>query len=330
MASRVIERVEVFDARSLKRHAGGEENFVRQLEGRRVRSVARRGKFLWAPLSDAGSAPSNPSPYGEALVMHLGMSGQLRVRDGAVSGAPQASEPHVSEGPAPDPVTHLRIRLHMEGGARIDFVDQRIFGGMHVSPLIGTADARAGGEGTDLPLIPQSAAHIARDLLDPFLDEGNLVRRIRMRTAPIKSVILDQSTLSGIGNIYADEGLWEARLHFARPAIGISSRKVKELLRVCRDVMQRALEVGGTSFDALYVNVDGRSGYLDIDVERVEGSRAHEGRDCLCRASAMRRQAILRSDLARRALDKQLNGPAHLVAHRHKVGSRSLRGVACA
>ena len=147
---------------------------------------------------------------------------------------------------------------------------------------------------------------------------------------PIKSVILDQSTLSGIGNIYADEGLWEARLHFARPAIGISSRKVKELLRVCRDVMQRALEVGGTSFDALYVNVDGRSGYLDIDVERVEGSRAHEGRDCLCRASAMRRQAILRSDLARRALDKQLNGPAHLVAHRHKVGSRSLRGVACA
>ncbi|MDU0938332.1 MAG: DNA-formamidopyrimidine glycosylase family protein, partial [Dermabacter sp.] len=212
MASRVIERVEVLDARSLKRHAGGEENFVRQLEGRRVRSVARRGKFLWAPLSDAGCAPSNPSPRGEALVMHLGMSGQLRVRDGAVRGASQASEPHVSEGPAPDPATHLRIRLHMEGGARIDFVDQRIFGGMHVSPLIGTADARAGGEGTDLPLIPQSAAHIARDLLDPFLDEGSLVRRIRMRTAPIKSVILDQSTLSGIGNIYADEGLWEARL----------------------------------------------------------------------------------------------------------------------
>lgn len=330
MASRVIERVEVLDARSLKRHAGGEENFVRQLEGRRVRSVARRGKFLWASLSDAGCAPSIPPPHGEALVMHLGMSGQLRVRDGAVSGAPQASEPHVSEGPAPDPVTHLRIRLHMEGGARIDFVDQRIFGGMHVSPLIGTADARAGGEGTDLPLIPQSAAHIARDVLDPFLDEDSLVRRIRTRKAPIKSVILDQSTLSGIGNIYADEGLWEARLHFARHAIGISTRKVRELLRACRDVMHRALEVGGTSFDALYVNVDGRSGYLDIDVERVEGSRAHEGRDCLCRASAMRRQAILRSDLARRALDKQLNGPAHLVAHRHKVGSRSLRGVACA
>lgn len=262
MASRVIERVEVLDARSLKRHAGGTESFVRQLEGRRIRSVARRGKFLWAPLSDAGYAPSIPSPHGEALVMHLGMSGQLRVRDGAVSGAPQASEPHVSEGPAPDPATHLRIRLHMEGGARIDFVDQRIFGGMHVSSLIGTADGRAGGEGTDLPLIPQSAAHIARDLLDPFLDEGFLVRRIRRRAAPIKSVILDQSTLSGIGNIYADEGLWEARLHFARPAIGISSRKVRELLRACREVMQRALEVGGTSFDALYVNVDGRSGYF--------------------------------------------------------------------
>ena len=194
--------------------------------------------------------------------MHLGMSGQLRVRDGAVRGASQASEPHVSEGPAPDPVTHLRIRLHMEGGARIDFVDQRIFGGMHVSPLIDTADACAGGEGTDLPLIPQSAAHIARDLLDPCLDEELLVRRIRMRTAPIKSVLLDQSTLSGIGNIYADEGLWEARLHFARPAIGISSRKVKELLGACCEVMQRALEVGGTSFDALYVNVDGRSGYF--------------------------------------------------------------------
>ena len=262
VASRVIERVEVLDARSLKRHAGGAESFVRQLEGRRIRSVARRGKFLWAPLSDAGCAPSIPPPHGEALVMHLGMSGQLRVRDGAGRGASQASEPHVSEGPAPDPATHLRIRLHMEGGARIDFVDQRIFGGMHVSPLVNTPDGLAAGTGTKLPLIPESAAHIARDLLDPALDEESLVRRIRMRRAPIKSVILDQGTVSGVGNIYADEALWEAKLHFARSANGISSRKIRELLVACRGVMQRALEVGGTSFDALYVNVDGRSGYF--------------------------------------------------------------------
>ncbi|MCT2149799.1 bifunctional DNA-formamidopyrimidine glycosylase/DNA-(apurinic or apyrimidinic site) lyase [Dermabacter vaginalis] len=262
MARRVIERVEVFEARSLKRHADGVEGFVRALEGREIREVARRGKFLWAPLSDARRATSSSPSLGEALVMHLGMSGQLRVRDAEVRGAYQASEPHLSEGPASDPEKHLRIRLHMAGGSRIDFLDQRIFGGMHVSPLVNTPDGLAAGTGTNLPLLPESAAHIARDLLDPFLDEESLVRQIRTRRAPIKSVILDQGTVSGVGNIYADEALWEAKLHFARSANGISSRKIRELLVACRGVMQRALEVGGTSFDALYVNVDGRRGYF--------------------------------------------------------------------
>ncbi len=262
VARRVIERVEVREARSLKRHEGGVKSFVGALEGREIREIARRGKFLWATLSDAGHAPLDPPSFGEALVMHLGMSGQLRVHAGENTYATQPSEVPPSEGPASDPEKHLRIRLHVAGGTRIDFLDQRIFGGMHVSPLVPTTDGRAAGVGTDLPLIPSSASHIARDLLDPDLNEADLVRRIRTRQAPIKSVILDQATVSGIGNIYADEALWEARLHFARAASGISSRKIRELLTACRGVMQRALEVGGTSFDALYVNVDGRSGYF--------------------------------------------------------------------
>lgn len=262
VVGRVIERVEVREERSLKRHAGGAEAFVRTLEGREIREVARRGKFLWAPLSDARRTTSSPSSIGEALVMHLGMSGQLRVYAGESTQSAQASELPLSEGPASDPERHLRIRVHMTGGTRIDFLDQRIFGGMHVSSLVPTPDGLAAGVGTDLPAIPESAAHIARDLLDPALDEPGLIRRIRTRKSPIKAVILDQGTVSGVGNIYADEALWEARLHYARPASGISSRKIRELLTACRGVMQRALEVGGTSFDSLYVNVDGRSGYF--------------------------------------------------------------------
>nr|WP_245349171.1 DNA-formamidopyrimidine glycosylase family protein [Brachybacterium fresconis] len=327
---RLIESVEVLDPRILRRQSGGADRLRGALAGTRMTAVVRRGKFLWWRLADETGEDT-----GEALMAHLGMSGQLRVRDAGPltpgrSEAAAPSELAPSEGPASDPLRHRRLSLHLDDGTAIDLIDQRIFGGIWSSPLEPAADGSLAGLGSPDAMLPTDAARIARDLLDPAADLPAIARTIRSRRAGVKSLLLAQDLVSGIGNIYADEALWEARTRYDTPGAALTQRRALAILRAAGAVMERALAVGGTSFDALYVNVEGRSGYLDIDVERVEGSRAHEGRDCLCRASAMRRQAILRSDLARRALDKQLNGPAHLVAHRHKVGSRSLRGVACA
>ncbi|WP_453984409.1 bifunctional DNA-formamidopyrimidine glycosylase/DNA-(apurinic or apyrimidinic site) lyase [Brevibacterium casei] len=269
--------------------------FVRTVTGRRITGAQRRGKFMWLTLDGE-----------DGLLVHLGMSGQMRVHLAA-------EEAH----------RHTRAVFRLERGEeRFDlrFVDQRIFGHLSVQPLV-PAHGR---------LVPASAIHIAPDPLEDVFDIDATLAALARKRSPIKAALLDQTLISGVGNIYADEALFRAGIHPLAIAARTRRNRLAAVLESATTVMGDALAVGGTSFDDLYVNVNGESGYLDIDVERVEGSRAHEGRDCLCRASAMRRQAILRSDLARRALDKQLNGPAHLVAHRHKVGSRSLRGVACA
>ncbi len=129
------------------------------------------------------------------------------------------------------------------------FVDQRMFGGLSVS---------AGGAE-----LPPEIAHIARDPLDPEFDDDAFVANVRRRTAGVKRLLLDQTVVSGVGNIYADEALWRARLHGERPGERLTARQVRELLGHARDVMTQALGEGGTSFDALYVDVNGESGYFD-------------------------------------------------------------------
>lgn len=217
--------VEVFDERSIGRHEGDSAHFEAALVGRRMLAPQRRGKFLWIPLEGE-----------EALVVHLGMSGQVLIRE---------------VGAAPD--KHVRIRLVIErpdgSEYEIRFADQRIFGGM----AVGAVDA--GG-------VPDHVAHIALDPLDEAFDPDAVVARLRLRSQGVKAALLDQQLISGIGNIYADEALWRARLHYLTPGKRISKRRALELLVHVQEVLDKALVEGGTSFDALYVNVNGQSGYF--------------------------------------------------------------------
>lgn len=239
----VVGGIEVLEPRSLRRHPAGAADFERRLVGRRLTGAVRRGKFLWLPVESQDESP----PL--ALLAHLGMSGQLLLR------APEA---------APD--RQLRVRLALEhpdhGHLVVAFADQRIFGSLALDPLLPTADGRPGGLGSPAALVPQHVAHIARDPLDPAFDDGRFADRLRRRRTGLKRALLDQTLVSGIGNIYADEALWAARLHFATPTDRVSAPAVRRLLAEIRLVLERALADGGTSFDAQYVNVNGASGYF--------------------------------------------------------------------
>ena len=232
-----IASVNVFDPRALKRHRGSANDFVARLAGATVTAAVRRGKFMWCPL-DAG----------DALVIHLGMSGQVRVADGTTT-------------------KHERIRFTLDAGPAVSFHDQRLFGSLALDVLTPTIDGLPAGWGSPATLIPSQVAHIARDVLDPAVDDVALIRRLRSRTVAVKSAILNQELVSGVGNIYADEALWRSRIHYATPADRISPTKYRELLAALRDVMSSALDQGGTSFDALYVNVNGESGYFDVSLD---------------------------------------------------------------
>lgn len=238
-----ITAVEVLDERSLKRHDGPAEDFVDRLTGARLLGAVRRGKFLWLPLDEPGGEPS------AALVTHLGMSGQVLLRDPTAEAAP---------------LTRIRFALEhpTHGPLRVDFVDQRIFGSMAVDALLPTRDGAAAGYGLPLASIPSQVAHIARDPLDPAFDERAFLRRLQGKRTTVKRALLDQTLVSGIGNIYADEALWAARVHYDQPTETLSTRKARELLEEVRVVLRRALDEGGTSFDAQYVNVNGASGYF--------------------------------------------------------------------
>ena len=232
-----IESVDVFDPRALKRHRGSAVDFASRLTGLTVLAAVRRGKFLWCPLDS-----------GDALVVHLGMSGQVRVADGIV-------------------VKHERVRLTLDGRPSVSFHDQRLFGSLALDVLQPVADEFPAGVGSDDRTIPSQVAHIARDVLDPAVDDGALIRRVRSRTVAVKAALLNQELVSGVGNIYADEALWRAKIHYATPADRISPAQYRELLAALREVMSAALEQGGTSFDALYVNVNGESGYFDVSLD---------------------------------------------------------------
>jgi formamidopyrimidine-DNA glycosylase len=284
VAGRAIESVDVVDARSVRRHALGPEDFRGQLEGARVLDAVRRGKYLWLPLADAG-APSDDSAPHTALLAHLGMSGQLLVE------APDAPDEK-----------HLKVRLtlsEMPGMPReLRFVDQRIFGGLAVVPLVPTHDGGAGGRSeTTLALIPAEAAHIGRDPLDPLFDPDAFHRSLRARRTGIKRALLDQRLVSGIGNIYADEALWGARLHYARPTDTLRRPETERLVHAVRDVMGRALVAGGTSFDSLYVNVNGASGYFSRSLDAY----GRAGRACRRCAAAGEMGVIVREPFMNRS-----------------------------
>ena len=237
-----ITSVEVLHPRPVRRDPRGPAGFAAALAGRRIEDARRRGKYLWLPLDS-----------GDALLGHLGMSGQLLVQ-------PRDSAPE----------RHLRVRIGLEGAAEdreLRFVDQRMFGGLWYSP--------GGGE------LPAELSHIARDPLDPEFDDAAFVRRVRRSASGIKRILLNQTVISGVGNIYADEALWRARVHGDRPGDRLTGPQVREVLDAARAVMTAALGEGGTSFDALYVNVNGESGYFDRSLQ-VYG---REGEPCRrCRA----------------------------------------------
>jgi formamidopyrimidine-DNA glycosylase len=224
--NRTIAAVAVDHPRAVRRHVPGAADFVGRLTGRRILSAQRRGKYLWLPLDS-----------GEALLAHLGMSGQMLVQP-----------PHA-------PLeTHLRVRLHFaDAGPELRFIDQRTFGGLSVEAMTEV----------DGDLLPRPVAHIARDPLDPRFDAARFVAALRRKRTELKRALLDQTLISGIGNIYADEALWAARLHYTRPTEGLSPAQVREVLAAATEVMTAALAVGGTSFDSLYVNVNGAGGYFD-------------------------------------------------------------------
>jgi formamidopyrimidine-DNA glycosylase len=231
-----VRDVIVRDSRSLRRNATGASGFIESMRGATPLAAVRRGKFLWLPLDS-----------GEALVVHLGMSGQFRLPDG---------EPH----------RHERVRFALDDRPDLAFVDQRIFGGVALDAMVDVPDGRPAGLGSDSTSIPASVAHIARDVLDPALDEQTLIERLRTRSIATKVALLNQELVSGIGNIYADEALWAAGINGLVPASALTVDEWQALLAEVRAVMSRALDAGGTSFDALYVNVNGESGYFDVSL----------------------------------------------------------------
>lgn len=241
-----ITSLKVHDSRSIKRHLSGPQDFADKLIGSKVLDVVRRGKFFWLPLSDSD----------QALVGHLGMSGQMLVR---------------AAGFEPEKLNRVTIGFTSNRGKEYElrFVDQRIFGSLAIEPLMKTADGGRGGfsDGKNngkrwQNLIPASAAHIARDPLDEEFDLEQVIDRIRSKRSGIKRVLLDQQVVSGIGNIYADESLWLAKLHYDRAADSLSKAKLRELIAVTQEVLQKAVAQGGTSFDQQYKNVNGESGYF--------------------------------------------------------------------
>ncbi|TQO20882.1 DNA-(apurinic or apyrimidinic site) lyase [Rhodoglobus vestalii] len=254
--------VTVFDERSLRRHDGPSEDFVDRLTGRVFRAPERRGKFLWIPLDsghpDARDTGAPNASNGEALVAHLGMSGQVLLRDRHTD----------------DRLTRIRIELdHPDHGAlRLNFVDQRIFGSMSIDSMLPTVDQRH-------RTVPSQVAHIARDPLDPFFDDAKFLRALKAKRTTVKRALLDQTLISGIGNIYADEALWAARVHYNQPTESLSRAKAILLLAEVRAVFVKALAEGGTSFDSQYLNVNGESGYFSHSLN-VYGQQGTECPRC--------------------------------------------------
>jgi len=265
---RTVRRAGVLHPRPVRTDPVGPEGLAADLTGRRIDAVRRRGKFMWLVLGD------------DALVVHLGMSGQFRVNR-----------------PGDELARSTRVLFNLDDDTQLRFVDQRMFGGLDLRP--GVAD--------------DPVPHIALDPFDPAFDERAVAARLRLRRTGVKRAILDQGLVSGIGNIYADEALWRARIHFEQPANELGPRKAVELLRCARDVMAEALAQGGTSFDSLYVNVNGESGYFARGLDAY----GREGLPCRRCGSPIRRDHFMnRSSFSCRKCQLPPRGRASAIAAR--------------
>jgi formamidopyrimidine-DNA glycosylase len=254
VVGRTVGTAAVLNPRAVRRDLAGPDGFAAAMVGRTFLRAERRGKYLWFALGD-----------GEALLAHLGMSGQLLVGD---PGRPLSS--------------HVRARFTFDDdGPDLRFTDQRTFGHVMLVPLVYPDD--------ESRVVPAPIAHIAPDPLEAAFDPGAFAGRLTSRKTQLKRALLDQSLISGIGNIYADEALWRAKLHWARPTETLNRAEVSRLLDAVHEVLTEALEVGGTSFDALYVNVNGESGYFD----RSLNAYGRGGQPCGRCGTPIRRDAFM-------------------------------------
>jgi len=260
LAGKSITAVRVDHPRAVRRHEAGAADLTARLLGARITGTDRRGKYLWLNLVEGADLIEGPdliqgAADGDhrdesALVVHLGMSGQMLL--GRISNT-----------------NHLRIAAVLDDGTALSFVDQRTFGGWQLADLVSVDGSR----------LPVPVAHIARDLLDPRFNQSAVVNTLRRKHSEIKRQLLDQTVVSGIGNIYADEALWRAGINGARIAGKLTRRQLAEVLDAAAEVMREALDQGGTSFDSLYVNVNGQSGYFDRSLN-VYGRQDRNCRRC--------------------------------------------------
>lgn len=240
-----INQVKVFENRSIRQHDKGKRDFQSQLIENKVVSANRRGKFMWLQLEN--------QKRDDALVIHLGMSGQVLIHK------TQELEKHARV--VFDLTTKRGKNLTMR------FVDQRMFGGMFLDSLLQTAQG---------DLLPSRVWHIARDLFDPFVNDDQIVADIRKRKAGIKSLLLNQAIVSGVGNIYADEALWQTKIHYLTPGSFLKPKQIQQILSALREIMQKAILAGGTSFDEQYVRVNGESGWFEVELNAY----GQEGQPC--------------------------------------------------
>ncbi len=248
--------VRVHHPRAVRRHEAGPADLTARLLNARITGTGRRGKYLWLLLDTEPAGPQSDT----ALVVHLGMSGQMLLGE-----VPRAD--------------HVRISALLADGMVLSFADQRTFGGWMLADLVDV----------DGSVVPEPVAHLARDPLDPRFDRDAVVKVLRGKHSEIKRQLLDQTVVSGIGNIYADEALWRAKVNGFRVASTLSRRQLTAILDAAADVMRDALAQGGTSFDSLYINVNGESGYFDRSLDAY----GREGQGCHRCGSVIRREKFM-------------------------------------
>ncbi len=264
VAGKAITAVRVHHPRAVRRHEAGPADLTARLLGARITGTDRRGKYLWLLLD-------NPDQPDTALVVHLGMSGQMLLGGGTPSrGAARGKVPRAD---------HVRISALLDDGTVLSFADQRTFGGWMLADLVDV----------DGSVVPAPVAHLARDPLDPRFDSDAVVKVLRRKHSELKRQLLDQTVVSGIGNIYADEALWRAKVHGARIAATLTRPRLTAVLDAAAEVMREALGKGGTSFDSLYVNVNGESGYFDRSLDAY----GREGQSCRRCGAGMRREKFM-------------------------------------
>ncbi len=240
-----INDVKVFENRSIRQHDKGKRDFQAQLTGNKILAASRRGKFMWLQLENQNRD--------DALIIHLGMSGQVLI--------------HKTK----DVEKHARVVFNLTSKqnkeVKMRFVDQRMFGGMFLDSLIETEEG---------DLLPSRVTHIARDLFDPYVDDEKIITEIMRRKAGVKSLLLNQSIVSGVGNIYADEALWQTKLHYLTPGSRLKAAQIRLTLDALREIMRKAIAAGGTSFDEQYVRVNGQSGWFEVELNAY----GQEGQPC--------------------------------------------------